>query len=107
MRETTRHVILGTQQYKPTEFANQINLKMDNCWGILRVIIDTCMKLDDGKYLIMKDPNKPTIRIYKIPASTFESDDDEEEEDEGDDDETDSDEDSEGNESDDSKKDLN
>ena len=31
---------------------------MDNGWGILRVIIDTCMKLSEGKYLILKDPNK-------------------------------------------------
>lgn len=57
-RDSANHVILGTQQFKPTEFANQINLSMDNAWGILRCIIDTCMKLKEGKYLIMKDPNK-------------------------------------------------
>ena len=51
-------MILGTQQFRPMEFANQINLSMDNAWGILRCIIDICMKLPDGKYLIMKDPNK-------------------------------------------------
>ena len=55
---TSKHVILGTQQFKPNEFANQINLNMENAWGILRCIIDICMKLDEGKYLIMKDPNK-------------------------------------------------
>lgn len=27
-----------------------------------------------GKYLIMKDPNKPMIRLYDIPDNTFESD---------------------------------
>lgn len=58
VRDSTKHVILGTQQYKPTEFATQINLNMDNAWGILRCIIDLCMKQKDGKYLIMKDPNK-------------------------------------------------
>lgn len=26
-----------------------------------------------GKYLIMKDPNKPMIRLYDIPDNTFES----------------------------------
>jgi hypothetical protein len=25
------------------------------------------MKQKDGKYLIMKDPNKPMIRLYDIP----------------------------------------
>lgn len=58
VRDSTKHMILGTQQFKPMEFANQINLNMDNAWGILRCIIDMCMKLPDGKYLIMKDPNK-------------------------------------------------
>ncbi|CAG5897251.1 unnamed protein product, partial [Menidia menidia] len=36
----------------------QINLSMENAWGILRCVIDICRKLDEGKYLILKDPNK-------------------------------------------------
>ena len=56
--DSTKHVVLGMQQFKPTEFAQQINLKLENAWGILRCIIDICMKLKQGKYLIMKDPNK-------------------------------------------------
>jgi len=83
VRDSTKHVILGTQQFKPQEFANQINLSMDNAWGILRCIVDICMKLPDGKFLIMKDPNKPMIRLYDIPDNTFDSDDDEEEDDDG------------------------
>jgi translation initiation factor 3 subunit D len=58
VKDSAKHVILGTQQFKPTEFAQQINLNMDNAWGILRCVIDLCMKQEDGKYLIMKDPNK-------------------------------------------------
>lgn len=83
-RDSTQHVILGTQQFKPKEFADQINLNIDNGWAILRCIIDTLMKLDDGKYLILKNPNKTMLLIYDIPDSTFESDEednDEEEED--------------------------
>nr|CAD7265545.1 unnamed protein product [Timema shepardi] len=76
VRDSSKHVILGTQQYKPNEFATQINLNMDNAWGILRCIVDICMKQKDGKYLIMKDPNKPMIRLYDIPDNTFESDND-------------------------------
>ncbi|XP_043064680.1 eukaryotic translation initiation factor 3 subunit D-1-like [Drosophila ficusphila] len=48
---------------------------MDNAWGILRCIIDLVMKQKDGKYLIMKDPNKPIIRLYDISDNTFDSDD--------------------------------
>merc|ERR1719423_264096 len=88
-RDSTRHVILGTHQFKPSEFANQINLNLDNAWGILRCIVDTCMKLKEGKYLIMKDPNKPVIRIYDIPDDTFESDDDDDDDDDDEEDEDD------------------
>jgi len=74
VKDSSRHVILGTQQFKPNEFATQINLSMDNAWGIVRCVCDILMKQKDGKYLIMKDPNKPIIRLYDIPDNTFESD---------------------------------
>ena len=88
VKDSSRHVILGTQQFKPNEFASQINLSMENAWGILRCVIDICMKLDEGKYLILKDPNKQVIRVYSLPDGTFSSDEDddddeEEEEEEG------------------------
>ncbi|XP_065174819.1 eukaryotic translation initiation factor 3 subunit D-like [Sycon ciliatum] len=80
-RDSSKHAILGTQQFNPNEFAAQITLDMSNCWGVLRVIIDALMGMQSGKYLIVKDPNKPVMRIYSIPQNTFESDDDDEEED--------------------------
>ena len=82
-RDSVKHSILGTQQYKPREFADQIALKLDNAWGVLRCIIDMCMKLSAGKYLILKDPNKPTILIYDIPDDSFEGSGSEDESDGG------------------------
>lgn len=71
VKDSARHVILGTQQFKPNEFASQINLSMENAWGILRCVIDICRKLDEGKYLILKDPNKvsssTTHRSVRFP----------------------------------------
>ena len=46
---------------------------MDNAWGVLRCVIDLCMKQKDGKYLILRDPNKPLIHLFDIPDNTFES----------------------------------
>ena len=65
-RATDKHVILGMQQFKPDEFATQIALNMDNAWGVVRVIIDILKKQKDGKYLIMKDPNKVLIKYFLI-----------------------------------------
>merc|ERR1711936_772607 len=78
MKDSSRHVVLGTQQFKPSEFAAQINLSLDNCWGIVRCIIAQ----KDGKYLIVKDPNKSVIRLYDIPDSAFEDSDDDDDDDE-------------------------
>ena len=83
MKDSSRHVILGVQQFKPAEFGAQINLSMDNAWGIVRCIVDLVRKQKDGKYLIVKDPMKPVIRLYDIPDSTFESEDESDDEDEG------------------------
>lgn len=42
------------QAVKPRDFASQINLSMENCWGIVRALIDVCMAMEDGKYLLVK-----------------------------------------------------
>jgi len=79
VKDSSRHIILGTQQFKPIEFGQQINLNMDNAWGIVRCVLDLIMQQKDGKYLIVKDPNKQILRLYDIPDNTFESEDDSEE----------------------------
>lgn len=56
IRNSAQHVILGTQQFRPIEFVNTITLNLDNCFGILRAIIDFFMKQPQGKYLMLKDP---------------------------------------------------
>ena len=61
------------QGVKPKDFASQINLSMDNCWGIVRALVDMCLKLDEGKYLIVKDPNKQLMRLYTVPDDAFET----------------------------------
>ncbi|KAJ4964190.1 hypothetical protein NE237_024129 [Protea cynaroides] len=73
-RDHFNHVILAVVGYKPREFATQINLNTSNMWGIVKSIVDLCMKLDEGKYVLVKDPSKPQVRIYEVPADAFEND---------------------------------
>ncbi|CAN0001357.1 unnamed protein product, partial [Sphacelaria rigidula] len=75
------HMILGTQSYKPREFATQITMSPNNMWGIIHMLVELFMKQEDGKYVMMKDPNKQVVRVYNVPPDTFESDDDEEDDD--------------------------
>ncbi|TFK43874.1 eukaryotic translation initiation factor 3 subunit D [Crucibulum laeve] len=78
-RDNTRHVILSTASMRPLDFAGQLNVSLANGWGIVRTVTDMCMKMPEGKYVLVKDPNKPVIRLYAVPMGTFTG----EEEDEG------------------------
>lgn len=67
---------MGVLGYKPREFAAQMNLNLNNGWAIVRTFVDMIMKenVGDAKYVLVKDPNKPTIRLYQVPRDTFEED---------------------------------
>lgn len=74
-KSTNEHVILGVLGYKPREFATQMNLNLNNGWAIVRTFVDMVMREEgDGKFVLVKDPNKPTIRLYQVPRDTFEED---------------------------------
>jgi translation initiation factor 3 subunit D len=51
-----------------------MNLSLSNGWGIVRTIADMCLKRDEGKYVLVKDPNKQILRLYEVPAGSFEDD---------------------------------
>eukprot|EP00475_Leptophrys_vorax_P007596 TRINITY_DN14812_c0_g1_i1.p1 TRINITY_DN14812_c0_g1~~TRINITY_DN14812_c0_g1_i1.p1 ORF type:complete len:583 (-),score=51.69 TRINITY_DN14812_c0_g1_i1:242-1990(-) len=73
-KDNLKHTILAVQAYKPRELATQITLSSTNMWGIVKHVVDMCMKLEDGKYLIVKDPNKPFLRLYEVPSDAFDND---------------------------------
>ncbi|KAF9006729.1 eukaryotic translation initiation factor 3 subunit D [Cyathus striatus] len=76
-RDNTRHVILSTTSIRPLDFAGQLNVSLANGWGIVRTITDICMKMPEGKYVLVKDPNKSVIRLYAVPADAFTGEDEE------------------------------
>jgi translation initiation factor 3 subunit D len=47
-------------------------------WGIVKMLCELVLSKPDGKYILLKDPNKATVRLYSVPLSTFDEDDDEE-----------------------------
>ncbi|CAA22586.1 translation initiation factor eIF3d [Schizosaccharomyces pombe] len=71
-RDAQHHGILGVVAYKPADLASQMNLSLSNGWGIVRTIADVCLKMPDGKYVLVKDPNRPILRLYSVPPNTFE-----------------------------------
>jgi hypothetical protein len=53
-RDNTKHAILAVGNYKPKDFAVQMNVQLSNAWGIVRAIVDICMKRPDGKYVLVR-----------------------------------------------------
>ena len=79
------HQILATQFFKPKDLAVQIAMTLPQMWGVIKMICELMMREDkeDGKYVLLKDPNKPIMRLYAVPPGTFESDEDSDEDDDG------------------------
>ncbi|PYH87697.1 eukaryotic translation initiation factor 3 subunit EifCd [Aspergillus ellipticus CBS 707.79] len=80
-RSAAGHVVLGVVGYKPKDLAAQMNLNLSTGWGIVRTIVDRIRALDANetedkvtKYVLIKDPNRPVLRLYSVPSTTFEED---------------------------------
>jgi translation initiation factor 3 subunit D len=50
---------------RPTDFAAQLNVSLANGWGIVRTVTDLCMKMPEGKYVLVKDPNRVRFCILQ------------------------------------------
>lgn len=35
-----------------------MNLSVANGWGIVRTVVDVCLRQPEGRYILVKDPNK-------------------------------------------------
>lgn len=51
---------------RPTDFAGQLNVSLTNGWGIVRTVTDMCLKMPEGKYVLVKDPNKARLCFLLI-----------------------------------------
>ena len=56
-----------------------INLSENNMWGIVMHFLKALSKVSDGRYLLLRDANKPILKLFQIPQSAELGDDDEEE----------------------------
>ena len=52
---------------RPMDFAAQLNVSLANGWGIVRTVADLCLKMPEGKYVLVKDPNK--VSVYPCSVS--------------------------------------
>ena len=79
-KDRSSHQILGEQYVKPAVVARLVALSTQNMWAIMHHIIEVSMKQPEGKYLLVRDPSKGILRLYKLPSGTFDDSSSEEEE---------------------------
>jgi translation initiation factor 3 subunit D len=66
------HVILTITEHAPAEFVHEIGSEYAQLWGSLKHIIEQLKKLkDEGTYIILRDPNKKQLQVYKVPTEEF------------------------------------
>lgn len=70
-KDNTQHNILGVYTQSPAQFAVQVGVNVTNGWGILKSIINICSELGDGKYVLIRDPNAPAVKLFKVPDNAF------------------------------------
>jgi len=92
-KDNVNHFILQNQVYRPEEFAKMVDLKTENVWAIVQAVMKRLMQLsEDGTasslYLMLRDPMKAQVNLYRVPADAFDFDVEDEEvqvQDDGDD----------------------
>jgi len=65
-RDHFSHVILMVKSHKPNDFAKEIGIDFGKLWAILKYIISEMKKLDDGKYIMMREGTKKQLVIYRM-----------------------------------------
>jgi translation initiation factor 3 subunit D len=69
-KDSLNHHILGTQDYKPKEFATQISLNWKNSWAILKYLAELLMNKPEGRYALLRDTEKNALLLYSLPADS-------------------------------------
>jgi hypothetical protein len=65
VKDSSRHIILGTQQFKPTEFGHQINLRFEH-----KAFLRVCRVADPHRF--SADPD-PAFHFHADPVPLFNS----------------------------------
>lgn len=78
--KSTAHDILKTETLPLRAYATTVGLKPKNMWAVLLLIVNKIRSMDEGRYVLMKDPNQQKIRFYRVNADEFENEDEGDEE---------------------------
>lgn len=61
------HVLLGVETHLMQTIMMQLHINERNMWGVFEHFLKQVEDGPDGKYVLMKDPNRNFMRLYHIP----------------------------------------
>eukprot|EP01130_Rhizamoeba_saxonica_P002552 TRINITY_DN12338_c0_g1_i1.p1 TRINITY_DN12338_c0_g1~~TRINITY_DN12338_c0_g1_i1.p1 ORF type:complete len:514 (-),score=117.92 TRINITY_DN12338_c0_g1_i1:41-1582(-) len=70
-KDPYNHVILGTQYFKTEDLISDLNLDLSSCWGTLIYLINRIKQLDNGRYMLFRDPAKKVLHLYHLPLDEY------------------------------------
>jgi len=70
-KDSFHHTILQVQRYSPRVLAATLNISVNNMWATLKSLLDRFQKLEQGRYLVLKDPNGPFLFMYQLPSGAL------------------------------------
>jgi len=73
MRDPYSHVILGMEEHSVADFMREISLDLGQMWGIAKALLSQLHALEDGTYLLLRDPAKRQLVIYKVADGEFDT----------------------------------
>lgn len=75
VKAPSSHLVAGTMTFGTDMLCQQLNVSVNNGWGIVKSLIDIIEHeggAEDYRFVILKSPNAPKIVIYKVPFGAFE-----------------------------------
>jgi len=73
VRDPSSHVILGVEDRTRTDFIRDLGADVGALWGVLGKLLESLQSLAEGTYLLVREPNKKQLSIYKVKDDEFDA----------------------------------
>lgn len=69
LKNNANHSILAVSQYNPDLFAHQLHISLRHLWSLFEEIAERIGKLDDGRFVLLREPNQDLFTVFSVPES--------------------------------------
>jgi translation initiation factor 3 subunit D len=70
-KDQYNHTLLTITEHTPEEFQKELSIDWELLWGVLKKVVETLNSMEDGTYILYREPNKKQLLVYKVPPEEF------------------------------------